>query len=56
MKSTIKWMDDEGNEVAQGEATQALIAEYDDDDNLISETFGAVGEQVEEQVDEHHSK
>lgn len=52
MKPTIKWMDAEGNEVEPKKATQALISEYDDDDNLVSETFGAVGEQVDEQPQE----
>ena len=52
----VKWMNDKGEEVSKGWATQALISEYDEDDNLIREDFGAVGEQVDEQVDEHHSK
>ncbi len=52
MRQVIKWMDDEGNEVAQEKATQAMVAEYDDEGNLIREDFGAVGEQVDEQPQE----
>lgn len=44
MKPTIKWMDNEGNEVEPKEATHVLIAEYDEEGNVIRETFGEVDE------------
>lgn len=52
MTPTIKWMDDEGNEVKPEKATQVLISEYDDEGNLIREDFGAVGDKVDEQSQE----
>ena len=44
----VKWMNDKGEEVSKGWATQALVSEYDDEGNLIREDFGSVGEQVDE--------
>lgn len=38
----VKWMNDKGEEVKKDGATQALVSEYDDDDNLIREDFGKV--------------
>ena len=49
---TVKWMNDKGEEVSKGWATYALVSEYDDDDNLLNEDFGAVGEQVDAQTQE----
>ncbi len=48
MKTVVKWMDDKGKEVEKSEATQAIVAEYDDDGNLLLESFGAV--EPEEEV------
>jgi len=42
MGTVVKWMDDEGNEVAQEKATHAMVAEYDEEGNLIREDFGTV--------------
>lgn len=39
-KLAIKFMDDQGKEVAREEATHALITTYDEKGNLINETFG----------------
>ncbi len=47
MKTVVKWMDDKGKEVEKSEATQAIVAEYDDNGNLLFESFGTV-EQKEE--------
>ena len=38
----VKWMNDKGEEVSKGWATQALVSEYDDEGNLVTETFGKV--------------
>lgn len=48
----VKWMNDKGEEVKKGWATQALVSEYDDEGNLIREDFGAVGDEVDEQPQE----
>ncbi len=48
----VKWMNDKGEEVSKGWATQAIVTEYDDEDNLIREDVGSVGEQVDEQPQE----
>ena len=50
MKTIVKWMDDKGKEVDKSEATQAIVAEYDDEGNLILESFGTV--EPEEEVAE----
>ncbi len=42
MKMVVKWMDDKGKEVAKDKATQAIVAEYDDEGNLVLESFGSV--------------
>ena len=41
LKTVVKWMNDKGEEVSKGWATQALVAEYDGD-KLVSETLGKV--------------
>jgi len=45
---SIKWLDSAGNEVMPEEATHALVTEYDEEGNIIRETFGQLGDQVEE--------
>ena len=42
MKTVVKWMDDKGKEVKKSEATQAIVSEYDDEGNLLLESFGTV--------------
>ncbi len=39
---TVKWMDTDGNEVDKDNATQALVTTYDDEDNVVDESFGTV--------------
>lgn len=39
-KVAIKFMNDQGKEVAREEATHALVTTYDEEGNLINETFG----------------
>ena len=42
MKVVVKWMDDKGKEVERNEATQAIVSEYDDEGNLLLESFGTI--------------
>ncbi len=39
---SVKWMDDKGNEVDKNKATHALVTTYDDEGQLVDESFGTV--------------
>lgn len=41
---SIKWLDDRGKEVEPGQATHALITEYDREGKVVRETEGTLGE------------
>lgn len=42
MATTVKWMDDQGNEVDKEKATTALVTTYDEEGNVVEESFGTV--------------
>ncbi len=42
MATTVKWMDEAGNEVDKDKATHALVTTYDDEGQLVDESFGTV--------------
>ena len=47
----VKWMDEKGNEVKREKATYALVTEYDEEGDVINETFGQLGDRVEEHAE-----
>lgn len=42
MATIVKWMDEAGNEVDKEQATHALVATFDDEGQLVDESFGTV--------------
>jgi hypothetical protein len=41
-KKTFKFMNDAGEEVSREEATRFIVAEYDNEGNLVRESWGIV--------------
>ena len=50
MATTVKWMDEAGKEVDKEKATHVLVTTYDEDGQLVDESFGTV--EPEEEVAE----
>lgn len=42
MDIRVKWMDEAGNEVDEDKATHALVTTYDNEGQLVDESFGIV--------------
>ena len=48
MATIVKWMDEAGNEVDKDKATHALVTTFDEEGQLVDESFGTV--EPEEEV------
>lgn len=47
MKTKFTFLDRRGRRVSRDEAVYVVVAVYDDEGNLVEETFGLVGRQDE---------
>ena len=50
-RTTVKWMNDKGEEVRQSSATNAIVTEYDEKGRVTRETHGTLSDEEVEEPD-----